>query len=147
MTANEMTFRIGGEAGQCVESGGAGFATALARGGLHVFGVQDYMSRIRWGLNFFQVRVHEQPLYSHEDAVHVLLPLNEEALEAYHQALEAMTSWSDYYNYRRPHTALKYLCPADYYRGDPQARLAKREEKLVQAVEARKAHWMGVCGC
>jgi transposase InsO family protein len=57
--------------------------------------------------------------------------LTEEALEAYHQALEAMTSWSDYYNYRRPHTALKYLCPADYYRGDPQARLAEREQKLA----------------
>jgi transposase InsO family protein len=73
--------------------------------------------------------------------------LTEEALEAYHQALEAMTNCSDYYNYRRPHTALKYLCPADYYRGDPQARLSEREEKLVQAVQARKAYWMGVCGC
>jgi len=25
------------------------------------------------------------------------------------------------YNHRRPHTALKYFCPADYYRGDPEA--------------------------
>jgi 2-oxoglutarate ferredoxin oxidoreductase subunit alpha len=41
------------------------------------------MSRIRGGLNFYQVRVHEQPLYAHEDAVHLLLPLNVEALEAY----------------------------------------------------------------
>lgn len=38
--------------------------------------------------------------------------LTEETLEAYHHALEAMTSWADYYNHRRPHTALKYLCPA-----------------------------------
>jgi transposase InsO family protein len=72
--------------------------------------------------------------------------LTEDVLEAYYQALEAMTSWSDYYNYRRPHTALRYLCPADYYRGDPQVRLAEREEKLAQAVQARKAYWMGVCG-
>ncbi len=41
------------------------------------------MSRIRGGLNFFQIRVHEQPLYAHEDAVHILLPLNKEALEAH----------------------------------------------------------------
>lgn len=73
--------------------------------------------------------------------------LTEEALEAYHQALEAMTSWSDYYNYRRPHSALRYLCPADYYRGDPQARLAEREQKLARAVQARKVYWMGVCDC
>jgi len=80
---NNMTFRIAGAAGQGVESSGAGFAKALAKGGLHVFGLQDYMSRIRGGLNFSQIRVHEQPLYTHEEAVHVLLPLNEEALEAY----------------------------------------------------------------
>jgi 2-oxoglutarate ferredoxin oxidoreductase subunit alpha len=78
-----MTFKIAGAAGQGVESSGAGFAAALGKGGLHVFGLQDYMSRIRGGLNFFQIRVHEQPLYAHEDAVHILLPLNEEALEAY----------------------------------------------------------------
>jgi 2-oxoglutarate/2-oxoacid ferredoxin oxidoreductase subunit alpha len=82
-TTNNMTFKIAGAAGQGVESSGAGFAQALAQGGLHIFGLQDYMSRIRGGLNFFQVRVHEQPLFSHEDAIHILLPLNEEALEAY----------------------------------------------------------------
>ncbi len=80
---NDLTFKIAGAAGQGVESSGAGFAQALARGGLYLFGLQDYMSRIRGGLNFFQVRVHEHPLYSHEEAVHVLLPLNEEALEEY----------------------------------------------------------------
>ena len=82
-TTNNMTFRIAGSAGQGVESSGAGFAQALAEGGLHIFGLQDYMSRIRGGLNFFQVRVHEQPLFTHEDAIHILLPLNEEALAAY----------------------------------------------------------------
>jgi 2-oxoglutarate ferredoxin oxidoreductase subunit alpha len=82
-TMNNMTIKIAGAAGQGVESSGAGFAEALAKGGLHIFGLQDYMSRIRGGLNFFQVRVHEQVLYSHEDAVHILLPLNLEALEAY----------------------------------------------------------------
>ena len=82
-TVNNITFKIAGAAGQGVESSGAGFAQALAKGGLHIFGLQDYMSRIRGGLNFYQVRVHEKPLYCHEDAVHILLPLNKEALEAY----------------------------------------------------------------
>jgi 2-oxoglutarate ferredoxin oxidoreductase subunit alpha len=86
-TINAMTFKIAGAAGQGVESSGAGFAQALARGGLHIYGLQDYMSRIRGGLNFFQVRVHEEPLYVHEDAVHVLLPLNKEALETYQDDL------------------------------------------------------------
>jgi 2-oxoglutarate ferredoxin oxidoreductase subunit alpha len=82
-TINDMTFKIVGAAGQGVESSGAGFAQALTRGGLHVFALQDYMSRIRGGLNFFQVRVHADPLYCHEEAVHILLPLNEEALDTY----------------------------------------------------------------
>ena len=82
-TINDVTFKIAGAAGQGVESSGAGFAQALAQGGLHVFGLPDYMSRIRGGLNSFQIRVHQQPLYCHEDAVHVLLPLSKEALEAY----------------------------------------------------------------
>ncbi len=50
-TVNNMTFQIAGAAGQGVESSGAGFAQALARGGLHIFGLPDYMSRIRGGLN------------------------------------------------------------------------------------------------
>lgn len=73
MPTNAMTIKIGGEAGQGVESGGAGFARALARGGLHVYGLQDYMSRIRGGHNFYQIRVSEQPLHSHEEPVHLLL--------------------------------------------------------------------------
>jgi len=72
--------------------------------------------------------------------------LTEEALSEYYQALDAMTEWSHYYNHERPHSALRYLCPADYYRGDPDARLAERERKLAQAAEARKAYWAGV-GC
>jgi len=55
MPKNDMTFKIGGEAGQGIESSGAGFAKVLARGGWHVFGLQDYMSRIRGGHNFYQI--------------------------------------------------------------------------------------------
>ena len=81
MTKNNMTIKIGGEAGQGVESSGAGFAKALARGGLHLFGLQDYMSRIRGGHNFFQIRISDKPLYSHADEVHLLLALHPEAID------------------------------------------------------------------
>jgi len=65
----------------------------------------------------------------------------EETLTDYYSALDALKHWDDFYNYVRPHSALKYLCPADYYRGDPVARLAEREDKLLRAVEARTAYW------
>lgn len=77
---NDMTIRIGGAAGDGVESSGAGFCKALARGGLHVFGLPDYYSRIRGGHNFFSIRVRDQPLYSHSEPVHLLLALTEETI-------------------------------------------------------------------
>ena len=68
--------------------------------------------------------------------------LVEDDLADYHRALDAMARWSQYYNDKRPHSALRYLCPADYYRGDPAARLTERERNLAEAAEARKVYWM-----
>lgn len=81
MVKKEMTFKIGGEAGQGVESSGAGFAKALTRGGWHVFGMQDYYSRIRGGHNFYQIRASEQPSYSHTERVDLLLALEQETVD------------------------------------------------------------------
>ena len=80
MITNQMTIRIGAAAGDGVESSGAGFCQALARSGLHVFGLPDYYSRIRGGHNFFSIRVSDQPLYSHVEPVHLLLALTEETI-------------------------------------------------------------------
>jgi len=80
MTTNEMNIRIGGEAGDGLESSGAGFCKALARAGLHVFGLPDYYSRIRGGHNFYSIRVSGRPLYSHAEPVHLLLALTEETI-------------------------------------------------------------------
>ncbi|MBX5492101.1 MAG: 2-oxoacid:acceptor oxidoreductase subunit alpha [Chloroflexi bacterium] len=78
---NDLTIKIGGEAGQGVESSGAGFAKAIARAGLYIYGLQDYMSRIRGGHNFYQVRVSEHEVWTFRDAIHMLLPLTTEAVE------------------------------------------------------------------
>jgi len=87
MPKNDMTFRIEGEAGQGVESGGGGFALSVARSGLHVFGMQDYMSRIRGGHNYYQVRVAETPLYSHTAKVDVLMALLPGTVERHKEAV------------------------------------------------------------
>ena len=80
-TINRFQVRLGGEAGQGVESGGAGFARAVMRAGLHCFGLQDYMSRIRGGHNFYQIRVSEDPLYTFDDSLHLLLAFNRETVD------------------------------------------------------------------
>lgn len=77
---NEMSILIGGDAGQGVESGGAGFAQAFARAGLHVFAMQDFRSRIRGGHNFFQMRLSERPVYSHRDPVELVVALTPDSV-------------------------------------------------------------------
>lgn len=80
MIKNDMTIKMGGEAGQGVESSGQGFARALTRGGLYVFGLQDYMSRIRGGYNFFGIRISEQPRITHVRPVELLLAFSPDAI-------------------------------------------------------------------
>ncbi len=80
MTENNLTIRIGGEAGDGVESSGGGFCQAVTRGGLYVFGLPDYYSRIRGGHNFYSVRISDRPLHSHAEPVHLLLALTEETI-------------------------------------------------------------------
>jgi transposase InsO family protein len=58
-----------------------------------------------------------------------------------YEARTAIETYRRHYNERRPHSALHYLCPHDYYRGDPEARLAERQVKLQQAATARRTYW------
>lgn len=44
----------------------------------------------------------------------------------------------DYYNYERRHSALHYLRPVDYYRGNPEELLEARRQKMAAAREYRK---------
>ncbi|HHX64123.1 MAG TPA: 2-oxoacid:acceptor oxidoreductase subunit alpha, partial [Chloroflexi bacterium] len=80
MAAIDTSFRIGGEAGQGVESSGAGFVQALALAGLRVIGVADYYSRIRGGHNFFTVRASDEPVFAVRDKVQILIALDGETI-------------------------------------------------------------------
>lgn len=81
MVKNNVNIKLGGEAGQGVESSGMGFARAIARAGLHIFGVQDYMSRIRGGHNWYQIRVSEHPTFAHEPKIQILIALDERTIQ------------------------------------------------------------------
>jgi len=70
--------------------------------------------------------------------------LSDEDQTSYYAACDGMTRWGSYYNTERPHSSLGYLYPVDYYRGDPVARLAKRQEKLAEAFVLRQAYWQTV---
>lgn len=74
---NDINIKMGGEAGQGVESSGAGFVRALAKGGLYIYGLQDYQSRIRGGHNFYQIRASEQPIRSFSRDLQMLMAFDD----------------------------------------------------------------------
>ncbi|HDI52740.1 MAG TPA: 2-oxoacid:acceptor oxidoreductase subunit alpha, partial [Candidatus Bathyarchaeota archaeon] len=76
-----ISFLIGGEAGQGIMRSGSLLGKALMRGGLHIFGVNDYPSLIRGGHNFYILRASEREVYSQGDGVDLLIALNDESVE------------------------------------------------------------------
>lgn len=80
---DDISIRIGGDAGQGVESTGAGFCKALARAGLHVFAATDYRSRIRGGHNFYQVRAGTRPVFAQRSPSDLLVAMTPETIDVH----------------------------------------------------------------
>ncbi|OGR65127.1 MAG: hypothetical protein A2X31_08215 [Elusimicrobia bacterium GWB2_63_22] len=78
----ELNIRITGKAGHGIVSAGMMLARAYKDSGLHVFAIQDYMSRIRGGNNFFQVRVSARPVYAPREKADIIVALDKEAVAA-----------------------------------------------------------------
>jgi 2-oxoglutarate ferredoxin oxidoreductase subunit alpha len=76
----DYTIKIGGEAGQGVQTVGAVLAAAFSRTGYHVFSHQDYESRVRGGHNFYQIRVSEKPVTASRTALDLVIALDEPSI-------------------------------------------------------------------
>ena len=62
----------------------------------------------------------------------------DEEKEDYYQARDLLDQWVKYYDNERLHSALNYLRPVDYYRGNPEALMADRKDRLAKAAARRK---------
>lgn len=80
MIPNKLSLLVGGEAGAGISRSGFLFAKACLRGGLYVFGVNDYQSLIRGGHNFYILRAFTEEVYSHADTVDLIIALNKETI-------------------------------------------------------------------
>ncbi len=76
----DYTIKIGGEAGQGIQTVGVTLAKVFARSGYHVFTHQDYESRIRGGHNFYQVRLSGDPVTACRDRIDIVVALDKESI-------------------------------------------------------------------
>ena len=76
----DYSIKIGGEAGQGIQTIGDTLARVFSRTGYHVFSHQDYESRIRGGHNFYQVRLSNAPVSAPRDEVDILVALDRESI-------------------------------------------------------------------
>lgn len=81
----DYSIKIGGEAGQGIQTIGDTLALVFSRSGYNVFTHQDYESRIRGGHNFFQVRVSDNPVMSPREVIDILVAMDRESIE-FHEA-------------------------------------------------------------
>lgn len=72
---------IGGSAGQGIETVSAVLETIIKRHGFEVFTIRDYMSRVRGGHNFIQIRFGNEKVYSHRDELDGIIAMNAETIE------------------------------------------------------------------
>lgn len=72
---------IGGEAGQGLQTFTNIFSKVMHKRGYYIFTLADYMSRVRGGHNFFQLRFADDKLISHSDKLDVIIALNQDTLD------------------------------------------------------------------
>lgn len=77
----DVTVKIGGEAGQGIQTVGNLLAMACHKAGLYIMAINDFESRIRGGHNFFQIRISDRPVRGPNDRVNLLVGLDEKTLE------------------------------------------------------------------
>jgi 2-oxoglutarate/2-oxoacid ferredoxin oxidoreductase subunit alpha len=71
---------IGGSAGQGMETIASVLVKLLKRKGFDAFTLQDYMSRVRGGHNFFQIRFGNEEINSHSDKIDGIIALNSDTI-------------------------------------------------------------------
>ena len=72
-----MNICIGGAAGDGIETMAGILKKILQRANFQVYSMRDFMSRIRGGHNFAQVRFSADPVTAHRNALDILIAYDE----------------------------------------------------------------------
>jgi len=77
----DITVKIGGEAGQGIQTVGNLLASTCRDAGLYLMGINDFESRIRGGHSFFQLRISSKPVRAPNHEVNLLVAMDQQTLE------------------------------------------------------------------
>ena len=84
----DITVKIGGAAGQGIQTVGGMIANACRNAGYFIMGINDFESRIRGGHSFFQLRICDVPVRAPDHEVDVLIALNSETWNLHRDQLK-----------------------------------------------------------
>jgi len=76
----DITFNIGGEAGQGIDTIGDLLTQVFVKSGFYTFTIKDFESRIRGGYNFSQIRVSDTPVHAPVDEIDIVVALSRNAI-------------------------------------------------------------------
>ncbi|MDI3540124.1 MAG: 2-oxoglutarate/2-oxoacid ferredoxin oxidoreductase subunit alpha, partial [Methanolobus sp.] len=77
----DLTIKIGGAAGQGLDTIGNVLSKSLLRSGFFVFSTQYYLSRIRGGHNTFQIRISDAEVRAMDENVDILIALDRTSVD------------------------------------------------------------------
>src|SRR5574340_965247 len=83
----DYSIKIGGEAGQGIQTIGDTLGRVFSRAGFHIFTNQDYESRVRGGHNFYQIRLSERQVTAPKAAMDIIVALDRESISRHEQEL------------------------------------------------------------
>lgn len=81
--ADEITIKISGEAGQGIQTMGLLLCRIFKDNGFYIFANQDYMSRVRGGNNFFQLRISNRPIHTLRQEADIIVALDKLSVDLY----------------------------------------------------------------
>ena len=84
----DFTILVGGAAGQGMDTFANILEKSLKRSGFHIFTHSDFMSRVRGGHNFMQIRFSDKPISTYTEKVDVIFALNEETVDIHENKLK-----------------------------------------------------------
>ena len=84
----DVNLVLAGEAGQGLKTFSHIMAKGLFRAGFEVFASKDYMSRVRGGHNFMQIRFGDESFSAPVEQIDILIALNREGLEEHAQRVK-----------------------------------------------------------